>query len=232
VSELSLTPVDAQKTAKVIAAVTFWDDDVAAGLREWSMLFTFEDVRGRFAELCQQWLEVSRRHQTAFEIYFGSLYRPPGYTDLRFSLLAQALSLYTEARSAEAVEGTISSAELPRNVQELLDTHPVVTVEKTLTALSTEFSAYFSPLVSEAGGKSEDFIEYATNTVRYTLTRTPPAGPHASDGSDLYWLCERMAFLFKIAVLSDLGFPPEQIGRLLERNRSYRHLCDMARMKK
>lgn len=229
VSEFSLTPESNRESAKVVGAATFWDESVAANLLEWSMLFTFEDVRKRFAEVCRIWLDLSRRHQTAFAVYFGSLYRPPGYTDLRFSLLAQAISLYAKGRpNTHALEHP-PTGEVSPSVRELLDIHPVVTAEKALATLATEFEDLFAPLVTASGGKCEDFIAYATNTVRYSLMRTPPSGPHASNGSDLYWLCERVAFLFKMAVLSDLGFTSEQIARLLERNRTYRHLRDMAR---
>jgi hypothetical protein len=232
VSELSLTPVTAFDSAKVIGAATFWDDSLAADLREWVMLFTYGDIQERFSNVCQSWLELSKVQHAAFSVYFGSLYRPPSYTDLRVSLLAQVLSLYSAGRLKTGSAPSTPMSGLDPETQRLLNTHPVVSTERALTALTAEFEDHFAPLVEDRPKRLGSFIEYATNTVRYTLTRTPPAAPYAGDGADLYWLGDRLAFLFKMAVLADLGFSHAEIGRLLARNRTYLHIRDTLRSKR
>src|SRR5262249_5217202 len=94
---------------KIIGPRTFTDDAVASDLIRSGLPFSFSDVAGRVEEVVRLWLELADRFSAAFALYFGGLYRPPAYSDLRLWLLIQALSLYQARR--ERVASAASEAD-------------------------------------------------------------------------------------------------------------------------
>jgi len=49
----------------------------------------------------------------------------------------------------------------------------------------------------------------------------------ASHGANLYWLMQKLRFLFKSCLLDDLGFSKEKVMELFGRNPLYRHVCEI-----
>lgn len=220
----------------VVGPTTFSDESRAGDIHPFQMLFSLADITDRVEEVFRRWLELSKQYSGAFAVYFGGIYRPPGYTDLHFELMMQVLALYQAGREQkrDGVTATDDLSEqaakhLPVEVlarlMRVLDSHPLVGAERALTALLREHKAEFSPLV---GGHEEalSFVEYVLNTLQYILTRSALDGAFASEGADLYWLTQRLAFLFKIALLKELGFSRDQVQAIVERNRLYKHIRD------
>ena len=223
----------------VIGPTTFTDESVADGLMPYKMLFSLEDVRDRLERVFQLWLDISRRFENALVVYFGCIYSPAGYADLRFQQIMNVVDLYHSANVHAAMDRPTPAEqllnEISRNLppeesaplKALLGSHPLIASERALVALVREHQKEVSPLVTDKDGRGTDaFIKYALNTLRYTITRERPSGPFAADGADLHWLTERMAFLIKISLLKELEFPSDQVAEILKRNRSFRHIAD------
>lgn len=225
---------------KIIGFTTFSDESLAADVLPYKMLFSLADISSRVQEVVGGWFELSKRYSDVFGIYFGGIYRPPGYADWRFPLMMQVLSLYHAQRkkdlkcstSLEELE-TEAAKRLPKDLTakltKALDSHPVVSAERALTALISEHKAEFEPLVADKDGQARQFVAYVLNTTQYTLTRDGPQNPFASQAADLHWATECIAFLFKISILKELGFTPDQVHSILHRNPRYTHIRDTIR---
>jgi ApeA N-terminal domain 1 len=222
----------------VVGPRAFSDETAAENLMPWQMLFSLSDVTNRFGEIVTKWFELSKRFPEVTALYFGTQYNPPAYSDIRFQLIVQALSLYY-ARREQRARSTNSSDELleriavnlspadVKAVQRLFDSHPLVLSERALESLTVENREAIEPLVlSKSGSGLKDFINETLNTLYYILTRNAVNLMGASDGAALYWLTERLAFLIKVSFLSEIGFTIEERRAILGRNQRFRYICD------
>src|SRR5581483_11013486 len=126
--------------------------------------------------------QLSERHSDAFAQYFNLQYDPPGFSDLRFQIVVQALALYyDELRASDtdltALEGLLplgaeaSRTGLPDATRRLLDSHPLVMAERALAALTERHKDLFGPLIQdESGTGRERFVRSVIEILRYVLT--------------------------------------------------------------
>lgn len=225
----------------IVGPTTFSDESQADELLPHQMLFSLPDIRHRVAEVLNRWLNVSKKFRESFAVYFGSVYRPQGYTDLRFATAMHVLSLYQSERDESIDRGAFidrlvrdfaeaAPRESVKRLADLLAAHPLITSERALRSLTQEHQSAFAPVAAMAGGQDfSTFVEYSLNTLRYTLTRKRPPGRFASSGAELYWLSELLAILFKISLLKELAFSADEIRALLDRNSQYTHIRDLVR---
>jgi hypothetical protein len=193
------------------------------------MLFTFRDVD--FSSFIESWLNLSSSYQAAFNIFFGIQYGPPAYIDMKYALIAQSLMLYytrtAEGRSLLAKEEQ-TLKELLRIVPahagwlfEHLNASPYPPFHVVLKRLVDLHGETLDPLLS---GRREAFVNQAANTLRYIEQRRDVEHLAASHGSDLYWMMEKLRFLIKACLLSELDFPPDVVRKLLQTNDYYQHI--------
>lgn len=207
----------------------FTDETFDANLFDHDLLFTLKDVEGRLDDVLQRWLTISRRYSGALAVYFGKLYDPPGYIDLRFQLLLQAVAVYyADSRRIGGQPPNQAGSNLaPLDPSVILRTHPLVMARDAIVGLLSEYVSVIAPII---GGETEAaraaFTDKVVNNLDSILCRgNLPAGA-PRDGAVLYWLGEQVAFLFKMALLAELGFTPADITTLLNRNRLFRHIRD------
>lgn len=222
----------------VVGPRTFSDESEAADIGWWKMLFSLSDIEGRVEHVLRSWFELSDRYSAAFAVYFGDIYKPPGYMDVDFLLTVQALALYHARRNTAEISGPLSEkikleldSYLPANqaegIRRLFDSHPWMLAARAIEALTREHDALFQPLVNSGDHSGVTrFVNAALNTLEFVLTRSSSGGATAVDGAELHWLTERVRFLFKISLLKEMGFTGDQIRTLLERNRLYIHIRD------
>jgi hypothetical protein len=231
-------PVD---NISVVGPTTFADESVADGLMPFKMLFSLEDVKGRLEQVFDLWLEISRRYFEALVHYFGGIYRPAGYTDLRFPQIMNALTLFQSEKRrgklpspGDRVVEELTRGVSPANAAKLgalLRSHPMIGAERALVDLLEENRKEFAPLVTDEEGRGEDaFVQYVLNTLSFTLTREKPSERYAATGEELHWLTEVIAFLIKISLLKELEFSREQVSAILNRNPKFRHIADTVRL--
>ncbi|GEM_PF-2892007 len=220
----------------VIGPHVFSDDSLAADLLPWQMLFALSDVANRLEQVISRWLEISHRFRQAAAVYFGTQYDPPGYLDLRFPLVVQALSLYHACRNkcsasirADDILASVQR-ECPENAQalrQLLGSHPLVMAERALRDLTGENEKVLAPLVARTGGL-EKFVDTSLGMLEYVLSRSAESQWSDSFGREVYWLTERVSFLLKICFLNEIGIIESEQETILQRNERYRFLRDEA----
>ncbi len=81
-----------------------------------------------------------------------------------------------------------------------------------------------NPLVSN---RQDRFVSEVMNTLEYTLLREADMDPAARKGADLYWVMQKLRFLFKSCLLRELGLQREKITELFGRNALYQHVCGL-----
>jgi hypothetical protein len=223
----------------VIGPRIFSDESAAKDLMPFKMLFSLDDVRGRLERVFNRWLDISHRFERALVVYFAGIYNPAEYSDLRFQHIMTVLALYGSAQRFGVAECSTSMDQLLENLigkvpdtqavllKNLFKSHPIVAAERALIGLLEMHKNEMTPLVTDKDGRGADaFIRYVLNTLAFTMTRELPDGPFAAEGADLHWLTERTAFLVKISLLKELEFTSEEVTKILQRNRNFRHLAD------
>jgi hypothetical protein len=232
---------DRNQEIEVVGPRTFVEDSEVEVL-PWNNLFKLEDVSDRVGDLFSRWLALTDRYSSAFAVYFGGQYRPPGYADFRFELAVQCLSLYFSECDTEVLPSLNDPfqsilQEVPEqakaSLKRILRSHPVVTAERALLALTQLHREEFEPLIREAEGDgAAKFISTTLNTLKYWFGRDPADASGAARGSELYWLTERLYFLLKISVLKELGFDSQKTQELLSRNQKYSYIRDRIQSKR
>jgi hypothetical protein len=57
------------------------------------MLFTVADVEGRFGDLIREWTDLRAARSAFFGAFFGLIFAPPKFTEIRFSWLLHSIKL-------------------------------------------------------------------------------------------------------------------------------------------
>ncbi|QJW93730.1 ApeA N-terminal domain 1-containing protein [Frigoriglobus tundricola] len=218
----------------ILGPAVFDDASAAEGVTPHELLFGYAAVSNRFEDVIRCWFDLSDKHPGAFAIYFGLKYNPPRYSDLRFQLMGQALSLYytdnnargTVHRSTNISSDSLTTSLDPLVRDELARTHPLLVLTSALRTFTGRFAVVFDPLIRAHDDNSRrPFLQMATRTFQYVIGREYGA-PDEPKGTTYHWLTELLGFLWKIAILNDLGFTTEEQQKLLAQNRMYQHIRD------
>ena len=212
--------------------VTFTDEKSGSDLMFPDMLFTLKDIRDRFDDVLTKWIHLHRQHRGAFAVYFGNLYDASGFVDARFQLLLQAVSIYFAGESTphplsvDAYMTATQTDELNINLlKEFLYEPPVWMAQHAISSLAEKHSHIFAAFIGgDSPARQSAFTKRVVGFLRNILLR--PQGRDSDDtfGSHVYILGEQVAALFKIELMSELGFSTDEITNLLGRNRRLNHL--------
>jgi hypothetical protein len=209
------------------------EDPAPEPVRFFQMLFTLADVD--FADFVGKWLRVTAKYGDACSVFFGLQYGPPAYLDMAFPSVVQSLYLYFSRRD-DGIAGMIEEA---RRLKEIIAALPAADADwivdrlgeqsspplhLVLRRLVEEHSDTMNPLVSS---RHDRFINEVINTLKYTMLRDADMQPAARHGADLYWMMQKLRFLFKSCILQELGFESEKATELFRRNGLYQHVCSI-----
>jgi hypothetical protein len=232
IERFSLWPPDAPDRAVVVVAELIQPD--RAGDRDdvsWhEMLFTLKDVD--FHEFLQKWLAFSRRYRDVCDVYFGLLYGPPSFLDMKFQNVANVALLYYERhpdgaarREEEARRFEEVRSYLPEPQRQWLYDHlgksPRPPLRVALEALLAKHGDSIDPLIS---GRREDFVGAVLETLDFVSSRDREFEDSAAVGANLYWLTEKLRFLLKACFLSEVGFSTDDIRACFRRNALFQHI--------
>ncbi len=209
------------------------DEGASEVVRYFQMLFTLADVD--FSDFIGKWLRVTKRYEDACSMFFGLQYGPPAFLDMTFPGVVQSLSLYYSRRD----DGVAGRSEGERRLKEILSALPTVDadwvvdrlgarpflpVQLVLRKLVEEHSDTMNPLVSS---RQDRFVNEVINTLNYIAFREEEMNSAARHGAALYWMMQKLRFLFKSCLLQELGFNKEKVTELLRRNALYQHVCGL-----
>ena len=197
------------------------------------MNFAVRDVVMGFDELVRRWFALHEELRLALAPFFGLLYAPPTYVDLRLVSISQALEAYDRAsgRSRRAMP----AEEFASFKQLLMDACP----EKHKDFLKQKLG-YLNELSQV--DRMNYLVERARVPLRRLLAKRPTfavdfiasrnAKTHpdkekdAMDGLQMYDLTATATYLFTACVMLDLGFDENLCAQLFERQPAYIHLAD------
>jgi hypothetical protein len=202
-------------------------------VRHFQMLFTLEDVR--FPDFIGEWLRVMRTYNDACGVYFGLQHGPPAYLDMTFPSVIQSLYLYYARRDDGVAERAgeegrlkeILAALAPVDADWIVDrlgARPLPPLQLWLRKLVEEHSDSMNPLVSS---RQDRFVNEVINTLKHIMFYEADMNSAARHGADLYWMIQRLRFLFKSCLLRELGFNKEKVTELFRRNSLYQHVCGL-----
>lgn len=201
-------------------------------VRHFQMLFTLSDVE--LPNFIGKWLRVTERFSAACNIFFGIQYGPPAFIDMSFPYVVQSLYLY-HARREDGLAGRGEEGRLKEILAGLatadadwivdrLGARPFQPLHLVLRKLVEEHGHVMNPLVSH---RQDRFVSEVANTLKYVAFREPEMVQAASHGTDMYWMMQKLRFLFKSCLMRELGFPDDKVKALFGRNGLYQHVCQI-----
>jgi ApeA N-terminal domain 1 len=195
------------------------------------MNFPVRDVPMGFDELVRRWFALHENLRLALAPFFGLLYAPPTYVDLRLVSISQALEAYDRAsgRSRQAMP----TEEFASFKQLLMDACPGKHKDflKQKLGYLNELSQVdrMNYLVERAGVPLRRLLaRRPTFAVDFIASRNAKTHPDkektAMDGLHMYDLTATATYLFTACVMLDLGFDENLCAQLFQRQPSYVHL--------
>jgi hypothetical protein len=194
------------------------------------MLLPLETLEPRLSDVVVQWLKVSSVYRNVCNIYFGLLYAPGAYVDMRLLGISQALELY-QARRANAEASGLPGLPLevltslpPKAQEELRHWAEVIIIdsfESTLMRLSDEHQTTLTPLAPQG---LEALVKEITRFRNYALYRREFPEPRELFAYRLYLTAETLSCLMKSCFLAELGFTPTERASLFQSTASYNFL--------
>ena len=194
------------------------------------MIFTFDAID--FPDFIQKWFRLTEAYEDACNVYFGLLYGPPPYLDIKFENVANAVLLYYErgqegaARRAadalrmKAILGGLSGPDKDWLIDRL-GVNPRRPLRPALDDLLDKHGDAIAPLTA---GRRERFVESVLGTLEYAARRDQDLAPAAMEGADLYWLTEKLRFLLKACFMHETGISQDAIRAFFARNALFQHI--------
>lgn len=158
------------------------------------MLFTLADADPDPSALLQRWIERQDRLEPVFNLYFGALYDPDPYLEVKFLAFAQALETYDIRRHGQPKR--VSLAARARDV----------------------LSQYEGVSRQIVGEDTEAFIADFRNARNYYTHYDPGLEKKAARGGSLLLLTTQLQTILEMSLLGELGFPGQAIEEILDRS--------------
>jgi ApeA N-terminal domain 1 len=178
-------------------AIELWNsiikEDVESDFSSDRWIFQFSDIRSRFSEFFNNWLQFIESFEEAINCYFTTVYHIPP-TEVEHLCITQALEAYHGIKYASHKQRNFSG-----KIQELTNTYK-----------------------DHLKGLVDNVVEFA-ETVRdnrHYYTHHNPEDLKAGrvvKGAKLIRLNEKLKLIFQMCVLTEMGIPSERFPRLRRR---------------
>jgi hypothetical protein len=194
------------------------------------MLFTFKEVE--FDDFIKRWFELTRVYRDACNVYFGLMYGPPSFLEMKFQNVANAVHLYYDRHADGAARREDDELHMKEILESLtapgrewvvdhIGANPRAPFRAALNALLEKHGSSIDPLI---GGRRDRFVDTILGTLEYWVRRDPDLEAAAASGADLYWLTEKLRFLLKACFVHESGFSEDAVLRCFRRNPLYQHI--------
>jgi hypothetical protein len=164
------------------------------------MIFSLEDVKERAISLMARWLEVYPRLNRICAPYFAIQYRP-SFTDLAYLTNFQCLQVCLSSRTS------------------------VVDEKSRLQDLLKEYWEVVGVLFK---GDPDSISSKLMDLRNYVVHRTSNLGEQPGYGAILYFSAQRLGFLLKAYLLTEIGLSKEDITGFFFRNQMFLYLRSVA----
>src|SRR5262249_22945575 len=141
--------------------------------------------------LVGKWIEAADRLNDICNPYFGIQYQPASFVDTKFLIVFQALEVYQRRR---------------RRIDDRIIESSGRLLSELLTSLLEDHQATVGPLFgNDIEGAVAELIRYRN----YVVHRNSDLGDNPNYSENLYWLTQKIMFLMKACLLTELGIPSE-----------------------
>lgn len=167
------------------------------------MLFTLNEAKPEMSTVMRKWFLRQSRLQPVFNLFFGTLYHPSLYLEVKFLAYAQAIETYDYRRRRKH-----SDKHLAERMKDVLA--QCRTVSKRIVG---------------AGQDDLDaFVSRFRDSRNYYTHYSPRLEKKAAKGAALLLLSFQLQAIIEMALLRELGFPCRAIDQTLERARRYERI--------
>jgi ApeA N-terminal domain 1 len=169
------------------------------------MLFTLTEAEPDASTVIKRWLARQDRLEPVFNLYFGTLYHPSLYLEVRFLAFAQALETYDFRRRRKPARRTLAER-----------THDVL---RQCRGVSGRI----------VGADPDAFVTDFKNARNYYTHYDPRLKKKAADGAALLLLTVQLQAILEMSLLRQLGFPCRAVAQILERGDRFSEIGHLRR---
>lgn len=205
-------------------------------LPPFDILFTYDDISDKFDLFLQNWFEKLDKLTPVFNLYFGTRYNPNIYREHRFLSIIQAIESYHRRilggkYLSDDDYQKIYEKMVMKIPDEVKDDHKdslnsklkfgnEYSLRKRLNEIFKEYNYNLQMFITN----KDIFINNAVDTRNYLVHYVKNLEDNAASGNNLIRLTQKLKVLLEICLLAEIGFTPNEIRKLLIRNRKYNYL--------
>lgn len=201
------------------------------------MLFAFKDVENNLSTYLSNWINKSKILWAVYDEYFKFYYQR--YIDRKPQFLSFTRALETYHRNLydgvyltpeeyEPIKQALIDA-IPDDIEEshkgklkaMMKSGYEFSLRKRLRMICNEILGEYKGIIKELLGDSNDFVGKVTDTRNYLTHNLKERPENVIPDEKLYYYILKMQFLLRICFLVEMGFPPDEIKRLVNSNGEY-----------
>ena len=199
-------------------------------LNRHTMLFRFADIKGRFNEIVDKWLEAYEAISPTLNLYFSTKTGAQKYLDGKFLALTQALETYHRRTSIETYTSKKDYKDLlneikskcPENHKKWLagrlDNGNEISLRERLNRIVESFKSNIG-----TDDEVELIIKLIVYTRNYLTHYNPKLENKAASGQNLWNLCQKMEAILQLHLLKALGFNDAEISSVLDNTYKFKN---------
>lgn len=196
------------------------------------MLFTLPEADPSISDVMRAWFSHQDLFEPVLNLYFGMLYHPDMYSDVRFLAYAQAIETYDfrrrdpheldpdahRKRMAEIISGAPQWEDWLR--MRLASSNYLVLDQRIRDVLG-ECPDVSAKIVGDAPEETDAFVRLFKRSRNYYTHYSPDLADKAAKGAELHLLTVRLRAIIEMSLLRELGFSCGAIDRILDRVQRY-----------
>jgi hypothetical protein len=187
------------------------------------MLFCYEGIKDNFSTIIQNWYKRYDSCKPVFNLLFDQFINNKKVVEIKFLNLAQAMETFHAKTSDhpripkkdfDKRKKTILSyvpEEHHKWIKEQFNNHLFLE-----TRLNEIIEKYSNEILDKIIGDKKEFVKQIKNSRNYYTHYSPNGKKNALEGTDLFYLSEKLKIILICALLIEVGFSKEQIQMVLE----------------
>ena len=224
---------NAREPIRIFYPLSHNREPTARPLHPSEMLFTLGQAEPNIGAVLSAWLAKQEDLAPVFDLYFGTLYHPDLFLDLKFLLNAQALETYDFrrrdphelSRDEHAQRMTEVLAGAPEQWREWLTMRLTGSNYRTLDQRMRDILAECPAVSAKIVGATPDdvtrFVRAFKNSRNYYTHYNEALEDRAAEGAELYALTLQLQALIEMSILRELGFSCDAVDQILDRVQRY-----------
>jgi hypothetical protein len=173
------------------------------------MLFALPEAKPDISTVMKKWLVRQKNLEPVFNLFFGTMYHPSLYLEVRFLAYAQAIETYDYRRRRKP-----GRRHLIDRLRDVLARSRKVTKR----------------IVGTTDDELEEFLARFRDTRNYYTHYNPRMESRAASGTALLLITLQLRAVIEMSLLRELGFPSSAIDETLERARRYEEISHFRAM--